>query len=54
MRPPIIAAAREGSTAPTRVVMLPAAYAEPSDFLLHGFAGAVRERALEIDLVCRV
>ena len=51
MKPPIIAAARDGGTAPTRVVMLPAAYAEPSDFLQHGFVGAVRERALEIDLV---
>jgi pimeloyl-ACP methyl ester carboxylesterase len=51
MKPSIIAAAHEGRTAPTRVVMLPAAYAEPVDFLQHGFAGAVRERALEIDLV---
>jgi len=48
---PIIEAAHEGRSAPTRVVMLPAAYAEPSDFLQHGFARAVRERALEIDLV---
>jgi pimeloyl-ACP methyl ester carboxylesterase len=51
MKPPIIVAAREGSVAPTRVVMLPAAFAEPSDFVQHGFVGAVRERALKIDLV---
>jgi pimeloyl-ACP methyl ester carboxylesterase len=51
MKPPIIAAAHAGRTAPTRLVMLPAAYAEPSDFLQHGFVAAVRERALDIDLV---
>jgi len=51
MKPPIIEPAHAGSTAATRVVMLPAAFAQPSDFLQYGFVDAVRERALEIDLV---
>jgi enterochelin esterase-like enzyme len=31
--------------------MLPAAYAAPGDFVQHGFAGAVRVRRLDVDLV---
>ncbi len=37
--------------APTRVVMLPAAFTSPADFLRQGFAAAVRERSLDVDLV---
>lgn len=44
-------AALPGSTAPLRVIMLPAAFSEPEDFLREGFVGAVRERGLPIDLV---
>ena len=47
----LIEPAHAGRTARTRVVMLPAAYAEPSDFVQHGFVRAVRERSLELDLV---
>jgi pimeloyl-ACP methyl ester carboxylesterase len=43
--------ARSGLAAPTRVVMLPAAYAAPGDFVQHGFASAVRARRLDVDLV---
>jgi len=49
--PILIEPAHAGRTAPTRVLMLPAAYAEPSDFVQHGFVRAVRDRCLEIDLV---
>jgi enterochelin esterase-like enzyme len=51
MSAPIVETANAGRTAPARVVMLPAAYSEPSDFVRHGFVGAVRERSLEVDLV---
>jgi enterochelin esterase-like enzyme len=44
-------AARSGQTAPLRLVMLPAAYSTPEDFVTAGFIRAVRERRLEIDLV---
>jgi len=44
-------AARPGTTAATRIILLPAAYAAPEDFVREGFAAAVRERALDIDLV---
>lgn len=47
----ILEAARTGHTAPTRVVMLPAAYAGPEDYVREGFAQAVRARGLAIDLV---
>lgn len=47
----ICAPARSGAIAPLRVVMLPAAYSGPDDFVRAGFVGAVRERSLEIDLV---
>jgi pimeloyl-ACP methyl ester carboxylesterase len=43
--------AHAGCIAPIRVLMLPPAYAEPSDFVQHGFVRAVRERSLEVDLV---
>jgi pimeloyl-ACP methyl ester carboxylesterase len=49
--PTLIEPARPGRIAPIRVLMLPAAYAEPSDFVQHGFARAARDRSLEIDLV---
>lgn len=49
--PTLIEPARAGRIAPIRVLMLPAAYAEPSDFVQHGFARAARDRSLEIDLV---
>jgi len=47
----LIEPAHVGRTAPVRVLMLPAAYAAPSDFLQHGFVRAVRDRSLEVDLV---
>ena len=48
---PLIETANAGRTAPTCVVMLPAAYSAPSDFVQHGFVSAVRERSLDVDLV---
>jgi enterochelin esterase-like enzyme len=47
----IFAPARTGAIAPLRVVMLPAAFSGPDDFVRAGFAGAVRERSLDVDLV---
>jgi pimeloyl-ACP methyl ester carboxylesterase len=47
----LIEPAHPGRVARTRVLMLPAAYAEPSDFVQHGFVRAVQERSLELDLV---
>jgi hypothetical protein len=47
----IFDAARAGQTAPIRVVMLPAAYSEPEDFVRAGFVSATRERQLDVDLV---
>ncbi|MBV8308128.1 MAG: hypothetical protein JO274_11665 [Gammaproteobacteria bacterium] len=47
----IIAAASPHGSAPTRVVMLPAAFTAPADFVREGFVRAVRERSLEVDLV---
>ena len=49
--PVIFEPAHAGATARTRVVMLPAAFTGPADFVQHGFARAVRERSLEVDLV---
>ncbi len=43
--------AQPGVTAGTRVLFLPAAYTGPDDFLRAGFATAVRERGLPVDLV---
>jgi pimeloyl-ACP methyl ester carboxylesterase len=40
----------EGRHAARRVVLLPPAYAEPEDFLAAGFAEAVRERGLDLEL----
>ena len=37
--------------APTRVLLLPAAYTTPEDFLREGFVRAARDRRLAIDLV---
>ena len=51
MIPTLIEPAHAGRTAPVRVLMLPAAYAEPSDFIRHGFVRAVRDRSLEVDVV---
>ena len=51
MIPTLIEPAHAGRTAPIRVLMLPAAYAEPSDFIRHGFVRAVRDRSLEVDVV---
>jgi pimeloyl-ACP methyl ester carboxylesterase len=47
----IFDAACAGRVAPLRLVMLPAAYAAPEDFVRSGFIAAVRERRLQIDLV---
>jgi pimeloyl-ACP methyl ester carboxylesterase len=46
----IFDAACAGYTAPTRLVLLPAAYSAPDDFVREGFVSAVRERRLELDL----
>ncbi|HZC86637.1 MAG TPA: alpha/beta hydrolase-fold protein [Steroidobacteraceae bacterium] len=51
MIPTLIEPAHAGRTAPIRVLMLPAAYAEPSDFIRHGFVRAIRDRSLEVDVV---
>jgi pimeloyl-ACP methyl ester carboxylesterase len=51
MRQTICEPSRLGHAAPTRVVMLPAAYTAPDDFVRHGFASAVRARRLDVDLV---
>jgi pimeloyl-ACP methyl ester carboxylesterase len=47
----IIEPASAGHAAPTRVVMLSAAFTEPYDFVQNGFARAVAERALDMDLI---
>jgi pimeloyl-ACP methyl ester carboxylesterase len=47
----IFAAARAGHTATARLVMLPAAYTGPDDFVRAGFVNAARERQLDVDLV---
>jgi pimeloyl-ACP methyl ester carboxylesterase len=46
----IIDLAHAQRTARTRLVMLPAAYTAPQDFVIAGFVTAVRERQLDIDL----
>jgi len=51
MTPTLREPAHAGRTAPTCVLMFPGAYAEPAEFVQQGFARAVRERSLEIDLV---
>src|SRR5256885_6868956 len=47
----ILQAAHIGQAASIRVVMLPAAYSRPEDFVRQGFVEAVRARALAVDLV---
>jgi pimeloyl-ACP methyl ester carboxylesterase len=47
----IIEPAEQGAVAATRVLLLPAAYTAPEDFLREGFVRAARERGLPIDLV---
>jgi pimeloyl-ACP methyl ester carboxylesterase len=47
----IIEPAGAGHAAATRVMMLSAAFTEPSDFVQNGFARAVAERALDVDLI---
>jgi len=47
----LIEPARAGVHAATRVVLLPAAYTAPEDFVREGFVAALRARSLEIDLV---
>src|SRR5215469_10439923 len=47
----ILEPAKIGSLAPTRVLLLPAAYTAPEDFQREGFVTAVRDRALPLDLV---
>jgi pimeloyl-ACP methyl ester carboxylesterase len=44
-------AALPGRMAARRIVLLPAAFAEPEDFLREGFVAALRQRRLDIDLV---
>lgn len=47
----IFEAAQKGTVAPTRILLLPAAYSAPEDFLREGFVRATRERGLAVDLV---
>jgi pimeloyl-ACP methyl ester carboxylesterase len=46
----IFESAQPGSRAPTRILMLPAAYTGPEDFAKAGFAGAARKRSSPVDL----
>ena len=50
MRTVLEPATTEGIAA-TRVLLLPAAYTTPDDFLREGFVKAARDRALPVDLV---
>jgi enterochelin esterase-like enzyme len=47
----IFDAARPGHAAPSRLVMLPAAFSGPDDFVREGFISIARERHLDLDLV---
>jgi pimeloyl-ACP methyl ester carboxylesterase len=47
----IIEPADTSAMAPTRVLLLPAAYTSPDDFLREGFVSEARERSLPVDLV---
>ncbi len=47
----VVDLARQGSTAPVRIVMLTPAYATADDFVEAGFSRAVRSRGLALDLV---
>ena len=46
----VFSSARSSGTAATRIVMLPAAYTGPQDFVGAGFADAVQRRRLDLDL----
>ena len=46
----IVVAAKPGAVAPVRIALLSGAYQEPEDFRQAGFATAVKERGLVIDL----
>ena len=46
----VVESAAAGTVAPTRVVLLPAAYSALEDFQKEGFVTAVRDRALACDL----
>jgi pimeloyl-ACP methyl ester carboxylesterase len=46
----ILDSAQAGVVAPTRVLLLPAAYTAPEDFVREGFVRAARERSLPLDL----
>lgn len=43
--------AHPGQQAATLLILLPAAYQQAEDFIQHGFVQAVRQRALDIDLI---
>ncbi|HYL04156.1 MAG TPA: hypothetical protein VEU54_12140 [Steroidobacteraceae bacterium] len=47
----LVEPAHRGRTAAQRVLLLPPAHSGPEDFLRAGFADAVRERGLDLDLV---
>jgi pimeloyl-ACP methyl ester carboxylesterase len=47
----VVEPARAGGTAPTMIVLLPAAYSSPEDFVSAGFVAAARRRELDVDLV---
>ena len=47
----ILEPAQTGAIAPTRVLLLPAAYTTPDDLLREGFVKAARDRLLPVDLV---
>jgi pimeloyl-ACP methyl ester carboxylesterase len=47
----ILEPAETGAMAPTRVLLLPAAYTTPDDLLREGFVKAARDRLLPVDLV---
>jgi pimeloyl-ACP methyl ester carboxylesterase len=51
VKPLVFEPARPGHNAPLRLVLLPPAYSGPDDFVEHGFASAVSERRLDVDLV---
>jgi pimeloyl-ACP methyl ester carboxylesterase len=47
----LTALAQSGQQAATLVILLPAAYQQPEDFIQYGFVQAVQQRALDIDLI---
>jgi enterochelin esterase-like enzyme len=47
----VVEPARAGGTAATTIVLLPAAYSAPEDFVSAGFVAAARRRELDVDLV---